>query len=269
MDWKFGVATSIGVAHVKAGIPCQDAAGYRVLTDPKGNTVLAFVVSDGAGSAARAEVGSALTTSTILDEIERYLHNGGALSAANQTIIEGWVEGARSAISVVASADGLTSRDYACTMLVVALGIDACVFAQIGDGAIVVADSEEEWSWIFWPQHGEFINMTTFVTEDSFRENLRVEVGRNNLREVAIFTDGIEPLVLHYATQTVHAPFFKKWFGKAHVSGSQGYDAELSKVLVEYLGSEAICTRVSDDKTLILACRRTANAQDAPAALQQ
>jgi hypothetical protein len=71
--------------------------------------------------------------------------------------------------------------------------------------------------------------------------------------EIAVFTDGIEPLVLHYATKTVFSPFFENMFPAIRNSQAQGEDQALSDALASYLGSDAINSRTDDDKTLVLA----------------
>jgi len=84
------------------------------------------------------------------------------------------------------------------------------VFLQIGDGAIVATshgEEEDEWSWIFWPQKGPFANTTTCCLEDALQV-LEFELLPRRIDEIAMFTDGLEGLVLHHKTKTVHDPFF-------------------------------------------------------------
>ena len=76
------------------------------------------------------------------------------------------------------------------------------------DGAMVVREGPEDWCYIFWPQHGEYINTTRFLTDPSSIDQLEFTLVARAIHELAVFTDGIEPLVLQYATNTVHSPFF-------------------------------------------------------------
>ncbi len=73
--------------------------------------------------------------------------------------------------------------------------------------------------------------------------------------EVAVFTDGIESLVLHYATQSVHAPFFDQIFQPVRSLSEGGFNPVMSERLDAYLSSALICDRTDDDKTLLLASR--------------
>lgn len=253
------MATAVGVSHIRSDLPCQDVAEYKALTDARGGEVLAFVVSDGAGSASRAEAGAAIAAATLLKKIEIFLAEGGDLSQVAVPLAESWIENVQAEIGAAATAEELTPRDFACTLLAAVVGNDASVFLQIGDGAIVIADDEEDdWGWVFWPQHGEFANTTNFVTEDHFRETLQVLVEQKTVREVALFTDGIERLVLHHSTKTVYAPFFKRMFSVLREGELPGFDAKRSESLASFLNSEAVCARTDDDKSLILATRRAA-----------
>jgi hypothetical protein len=86
--------------------------------------------------------------------------------------------------------------------------------------------------------------------------HLRFEHRRGSATEVALLSDGIEPLVLHYASRTVHAPFFDRMFGPVRRSVAVDEDLALSRELESYLFSPAIVERTDDDKTLVLATRR-------------
>ena len=166
-----------------------------------------------------------------------------------------WFNEVREAVAWQADQDQLDVCDYACTMLLAVLEPARSLFMQIGDGAIVTNDDGAEWSWVFWPARGEFANTTYFVTDRNAADHVRIEVG-GNIDEVALFTDGIEPLVLHYASRTVHSPFFSEMFAPMRTSSIRGEDADLSHQLRLYVDSSLINRRTEDDKTLVLATRR-------------
>lgn len=146
-------------------------------------------------------------------------------------------------------------RDYACTLLVAILTEKHATFFQIGDGAIVCRDQEPEWSWVFWPQHGPYVNTTYFVTEDSARDQLEFSSGPNRITEIAVFSDGLENLALHHPTRTTYDPFFDRMFKPLRSSEVIGCDQSLSKLLQDYLSSPAVGERTNDDVTLVLASR--------------
>ncbi|MGE5150850.1 MAG: protein phosphatase 2C domain-containing protein, partial [Rhodospirillaceae bacterium] len=144
---------------------------------------------------------------------------------------------------------------YACTLLAAVVGDQSAVFVQIGDGAMVIS-SGTGWRHVFWPQHGEFANTTNFVTSERAVPELEFVRVDEAVQEIAIFTDGIENLVLQKAGKTAHAPFFDSMFPPVRKSLASGVDAELSRALDKYLSSPTINNRTDDDKTLILASRR-------------
>jgi hypothetical protein len=166
-----------------------------------------------------------------------------------------WLDAVRKAITDYANDAEHEVRDYACTLLFALVGVEAAVFLQIGDGVIVVKDQDQHWSWVFWPERGEFANTTFFVTDVAADDHLRFEQRHVSIDEIALLSDGIEPLVLHYASRTVHVPFFDRMFGPVHRSKVIGEDLALSQDLETYLSSSAILERTDDDKTLVLATR--------------
>ncbi len=138
----------------------------------------------------------------------------------------------------------------------------AAAYLQIGDGAIVVATEEPgEYTWVFWPQHGEYANSTYFLTQDAASEALMFETGPP-VQEVAIFSDGIERLVLDMVARTVHSPAFRpvfQWLAKTAPEAAQ----ETGQALAAYLSSDHVTSRTDDDKTLVMATRvSTAGLQD-------
>lgn len=213
-------------------------------------------VSDGAGSAAHSEIGSWLATKTLVECIEVYLGRGRHLVDVSREDALRWIEEIVIAIEAQAAAYEHRVRDYACTLLAAIVGEEVAVFLQVGDGAMVVSHGEADgWSYVFWPQHGEFANTTNFVTSPNVAEILDLEVARRRIDEVAVFSDGIEKLVLHDATRTVHEAFFRGMFPAVRKLTEEGSDAKLSDDLRNYLSSPVVCARTDDDKSLIMATR--------------
>src|SRR5207253_127084 len=106
---------------------------------------------------------------------------------------------------------------------------------------------------VFWPQSGEYANTTFFLTGQDFEERLAFCVLAQKVEELALFTDGLQPLALHYASRSVHAPFFDPMFKRLHSAPDV---TSLEGPLQEFLRSKAVNERTDDDKTLILATRR-------------
>lgn len=254
-SWRLALASAIGTSHVASGSTCQDRAAHAFLTGIEG-PVLVLAVADGAGSAAHSEIGSWLATKTLLERIEAYLDDGGRLADLDRPVALAWLEEVAQALENHAAAVGDAVRDYACTLLAAIVGEGHTAFFQIGDGAIVVSDGQDDgWSYVFWPQHGEFANTTNFVLSANASEALEFELAPRGVPELALFSDGIEKLVLHDATRSVHEGFFNKMFLPVRRLEQPGLDENLSAELERYLSSPLICERTDDDKTLVLASR--------------
>lgn len=89
-------------------------------------------------------------------------------------------------------------------------------------------------------------------------DNLAFDLRLARVDEIALFTDGIENLVLQKATKSVFARFFDGMMPAVRALNAPGLDAALSDSLGRYLESYAVCARTDDDKTLLLASRRPA-----------
>ena len=113
-----------------------------------------------------------------------------------------------------------------------------------------------------WPQHGEYANTTLFVTDAVARAAFEFCAHPHVVDEVAVFTDGIESLVLHFATKSVHSVFFDTMFAPVRRLAAAGIDRALSDRLAEYLDSPPVCERTDDDKTLLLASRAGPHGED-------
>lgn len=253
------MASSIGSSHLASDQPCQDSHFYIDLADSAGRPVTILVASDGAGSAVLAEVGAMLACQTFAKLVAAYLESGGAVEKIRRPLVARWIAGVVYRLAMRAQADGFECQDYACTLLAAIVGAEASAFIQVGDGAMVVSGAAADgWTYVFWPQHGEFANTTNFLTSDDVFEVLDFHVSTEPLEEIALFTDGLENLVLNQAERAVHAPFFDSMFQSVRRSTAAGHDPALSRDLEKYLATSPIAERTSDDKTLILASRRRA-----------
>jgi hypothetical protein len=223
---------------------------------------LVAIVCDGAGSAALADRGSQLVADTFLGIVQDFFGMGGKADSITRDLAREWVGKVLDALNQEAARESRDVREFACTLLGAIVAEQVCAFLQIGDGAMVVSEgSDDGWSWVFWPQHGEFANTTNFVTSPNAGDVMDFDASRRTIAELAMFSDGLENLVLHSATKTPHAPFFDAMFPVVR-RGPAGLNEKLSLDLHAYLQSSRINEKTDDDKTLILATRR---ATDAPA----
>ena len=190
--------------------------------DTAEDEILIVVVSDGAGSASRAETGSRLACCSLLEIIRIHMCHGLRVDQIGPETARDWMLTIRSQLETKASEEGVSIRDYACTLLAVIAGPKSAAFLQLGDGAMVVNEGEKGWRYVFWPQKGEFANATYFVTQEDMDVRFSFERIEHRVDELAVFTDGIEPLVLRYADKSVHAPYFNEMFSTVRSFAHEG-----------------------------------------------
>jgi len=251
--WRLVGASVRGTSHDESGAPCQDASDSRVVVTPTGEAVLTAAVSDGAGSATRAEEGARIACATILESLEGYLSSGGRLGHLSKDDAIDWIELIGQRIADRAEAEGQTPRDFAATLLAVAVDAEYALCMQIGDGAIVLGNGEE-YLPVFWPQNGEYANMTYFVTDRRAAEQLQFTTLAGPIADVALLSDGLQMLALRYNTREAHVPFFQPMFARLRAE-AEGESQQLASALAEFLGSKPVNDRTNDDKTLLLATR--------------
>lgn len=257
-SWRTSFASVIGSSHRKQGTICQDAGACRLIPSKEDKDILLAVVSDGAGSASKSDIGSTITVNLFMQEFEKVIRDTDGLTSIDRTFVLQWLELVRSEIAIQAKVAGVPSREFACTVLGAIVSPKNAVFFQIGDGAIVVSGNEslQEYSPIFLPQHGEFANQTNFIVQDNFADTLEFVNLSEQFDKVALFTDGMERLILKFSSDiiTVHAPALTSifdWLTSKEPVHSDTY----CPALVAYLGSDFINNRTDDDKTLIIATR--------------
>lgn len=254
--WRYACASAIGVSHLRSEAPCQDVFTCTVFGHGE-DTLLVAAVSDGAGSATRSEVGAQLACDLFIGHVRSHMEGGGTEQSFDSSFAHTWLSNFRSEVGAMAIAEGIDPSQFACTFLAAIVGARASHYFQIGDGAIVVSPRNEpdEYCWIFWPCKGEYENQTSFATSPNSDEALQCEFGATPIDEIAIFSDGLERLALHMASQTAYAPFFRPMFTPLRASAG-GASQQLCEQLEKFLSSDRVSERTDDDKTLIIASRR-------------
>jgi hypothetical protein len=261
--WRYAFTSTIGTSHTLNSLRCQDSSMCQVFEAQGGEQVLVAVASDGAGSAARSDEGSALACEITLAELSAHFQRGGGVNDVSQELVAQILVRLKVEIEDRGAAACLPAREYASTLIAAVVGEKSAVFFQIGDGAIVVSalDEPEAYHWVFWPQQGEYANQTNFATEPRAPELVEVTTVNRTVNEVALFTDGLQMLVLNFRNQTAHGPFFEYAFRQLHAEG-EGFSARVSSAISSLLDSQAVTDRTDDDKTLIIASRRAGDGPD-------
>lgn len=251
--WQWAAARSIGTSHLKAGSFCQDAWCCAELARDD-YSVLAAIVSDGAGSAPYAATGSKVVCTSLMRSVRSFFAEKKLEDLTEEKIWE-WVDLIRDRLQTFADQKGVRLQDYAATLVALFADQTHTVILHIGDGAVVVRKSpESEWEVPSWPYQGEFASTTTFIT-DKTEPRLTITPIDEPISDFAIFSDGIERLVLNYGENKAYSPFFDRMIAPLRSLEETGKSDLLSKALHDYLSSPKVCERTDDDKTLILGVR--------------
>lgn len=277
-EWNVVFASEVGTAHTKTAAPCQDYSSMQIIetsTEP----ILVLCCSDGAGSAQFAHEASRIAC----DEMQHSILNGllylGDVASIEHENVRSWYEGVRMKLADAAAGRNSALSEFACTLLIAVLGHEVSLFAQVGDGAIVYADSSASSSCnsmtaqlnfapdadqasrlsdlasykiAFWPDNGEYMNITNFITSPGLEHNLRIQHVSAGIDQVALFTDGLELLALDFKQKAPHKPFFEPMFERL---SRETHPQNLEPLLREFLQSAAVNERTDDDKTLMLGSR--------------
>jgi hypothetical protein len=246
--WRVVSACEAGASHLRSGTPCQDAFAVA----QAGESLLLFA-ADGAGSAARAGEGSRLAVDTALEAARAEVEAGEPQDPEDwYLLLERIVRAARERLEAEAPAPEKL-RDLSTTLLGVIWSPRHVAALQVGDGWIVI-ESAGSMSAPISPVKGEHFNETIFVTSAAFAELARYEVlEAGSVSGVAVLTDGLEMVSMDMTDGTPHQPFFRPLFELARDPEEDLATAE--RDLGHFLGSERICERTDDDKTLIVAVR--------------
>jgi serine/threonine protein phosphatase PrpC len=246
--WHVAAASVRGTSHEQSRRPCQDAHFWRVLPDDG----LVVAVADGAGSAPQGQIGATLAALTAATTLCAHLS-----ASPWPREYAGWeacfttaAEGAQAAVEAEATARQVARRQLATTLILVAATADQVAVMQIGDGAVVVGDSDGNVISLTSPVQGEYANETTFLITPDALNTAQVRVWPGKLASLAVFTDGLQRLALSMPSGAPYTPFFKPLFRFVAAENSAKKACEQ---IAAFLRSERVTDRTDDDLTLVVA----------------
>ncbi len=257
--WKILLASVQGTKHLRENIACQDFCSAKI-QESEEEEILILSASDGAGSASFSHIGSRAVCDRFQEYIKEWLEvedtfEDGISEKKTQNVSLEVIHELHTALLECSKEYELSIKEFACTFLGAVLWKDRAWFWQIGDGAIIVEDADT-WIPIFWPQSGEYINQTYFVSDTEIFQNFMFKEITRSVAELAIFTDGLQSLALKLDTRSVFSPFFQPIF-KQLGEIDHTWLHSLQNSMEIFLNSEKINSKTDDDKTLVVAKRIT------------
>jgi hypothetical protein len=249
--WTWAAAKCRGVSHQRANLRLQDAFKCAVGTGPSEPLIL--IVSDGAGTASYGGQGASVICRNMAASARRHFERTPSLPSSQD--LESWLDSTRDHIVAIAARRQLSPRDFAATLVLVISDGAHSLTLHVGDGCAVLKQ-EESGHWIAptWPEHGEYASTTSFVTDEP-EARVRVASHVGQISGIAVFSDGLERLVLDLRDKQPYGPFFERMIAPVALSDARGRDHELSQKLRAFLDSDHVNNRTDDDKTLVLAVR--------------
>lgn len=262
--WRCIGASVRGLSHEKSGLPCQDA---HYIESPTVDMII-VAVADGAGSASLSDVGAAIAVQTAVRKLRNFVTemNKTADFTELEAAVFDAVAAAKLAVEAEADARKVRARELASTLLLAIATPSLVVAAQIGDGGIVVKDTDACLTMLTSPELSEYINETCFLISPDALSRTQVQTWQGNTAQIAIFSDGLQLLCLKMPEVEPFNGFFVPIFGFAEkaIDTEQG---ELS--LSNFLISKRIRENSDDDITLILATLNESPLCQSPSDLDQ
>jgi hypothetical protein len=252
--WRVIAGSVPGPNHANVGLPNQDSVKQRAL--PGGLHVLA--VADGAGSAARASIGSNFAVEAAVDAAVQCFARPPSSPAAWRAAVPTFAVACLQYFDQQVVRSGGAPADYATTLLAVVVGPPFLAYVCVGDG-FLVTQRQPGGSRLLVPPPAtrESASETVFLTspgrEDDLRHGLLVDTG---LSGIALGTDGVIDGLL----DVTRAPD-----GRMHHSAPADVDAYLDMFrspavdaadLNRKLSSREFAASSGDDKTLLMAVRK-------------
>jgi len=250
LTWAYASAAQAGPGKERV----QDACAIRSF-----DRTLVLAVSDGAGSAPLSHIGATVASRTFSEQanplVPSLVGSGGTGFWTEEDAFK-WastlVERIAEAIRAVAEQEERPIAEYAATLVGVVISPEGSLFVQVGDG-IAVFRKGDQLEVAIQPEEAEFVNSTYFLTDANVQDHIQLRVIEGPLDEVALLTDGLQPLVLAGADAIPHERFFETVF--RNIRSEAGEDSTASAWLASMLASDLVTSRTDDDTSIVAAVR--------------
>ena len=199
-EWLVVGGSAIGRRHRLDGTVCQDSFAY----DDLGNGWGIAIVSDGAGSRPRSELGSHFLAHNAAKNTFSNLVITNAWNTTNSPPSQSeWALLARSAwkeiwdkLDEFAKSNNLRCYDLGATISVVIFSPSMILATHIGDTRSAYRNNNKQWKALTSPIKGEEYNSTIFLSDIDWKNDTSLYIESNVIVEpitaFAVMTDGLE-----------------------------------------------------------------------------
>ncbi|WP_077619724.1 PP2C family serine/threonine-protein phosphatase [Bacillus sinesaloumensis] len=168
--WKYASAQAIGRGHIKQQIPCQD---FTFCVQTQDMTIL--VLADGAGSAPSSHIGAKTIVHKMVEILQHHFEE--MFREEDQLLLRKRIIGILlKKLEEIEDFSG-NIKEYASTLLYVAIKGDRYLAGHIGDGVIGLQVAGGNFKVLSNPENGLFANTTYFITSDEAWRYLRLYKG--------------------------------------------------------------------------------------------
>ncbi len=199
-DWSYLYASVQGKGHIEENIPCQD---FCKIFHHTSYTIC--VVSDGAGSCEKSDIGSKKATefaNTYFPKLieEKKWHKPHAKIKTkdwHKAAIKG-LKAIRDDLERVSTSEGCDIKELSCTLIILIHLKEKLLITHIGDGRAGYCNTKDEWKAMMKPYKGGYSNETVFITSniwgDKEKLNHYVEsrVCSEKIKAFCLLSDGCE-----------------------------------------------------------------------------
>lgn len=243
MSWLVSSAVAQGISHKATNLPCQDSAAHKTITSLDSSIA---VISDGAGSVARSQIGSKTLVDVMCSILGSYLQTEKNITKAGLTaIVKVGINQVRE--KLIESGD--LSEFHATALILVQLPKKIFTF-HIGDGSLNIGSYDKKNNITITrsePENGEFSNETFFFTEDAWEQHMRIcEV--ENPCFYLVCSDGIDPFIWNSNSGT-RLDFILPLITKLQTLKNEKNGNDFLNEVITDPRTDAV---TSDDKSLII-----------------
>ncbi len=248
--WRVAGVSAAGAGHVRGGLPCQDAHGWKLEADG----ALIAAVADGAGSVPCAAEGARIAVKAAVEQAAAIWRVGRPHDRDDWgQLVRGAFTVAQLAVQSAARELGRPIHDLSTTLLLAIAAPEQTAAGQVGDGAVVARFAGEGLTALTRPPYTEHLNETTFLTSDGALDEMQFALYELPADGLALLSDGLQMLALKMPQGEPHAPFFAPLL---RFTAAASEPARAEEQLRAFLQSPGVAERTDDDVTLLLAVRR-------------